>query len=76
MALSTAGLVLPHKEYLAQLGCAVFAPEAGLVVQLPKSKESILSEGFGAGGTLLLIVGFCQHGIGEYDSKCTYFFPG
>ena len=52
VTLCTAGLVLPHKEYLAQLDCAVFAPETGLVVQLAKSKESILSQGLGAGGTL------------------------
>ena len=48
----TAGLVLPQKEYLAHLDRAVFALEAGLVVQLAKSKESILSQGLGAGGTL------------------------
>ena len=53
VAFSTARLVLPHKEDLAELDCAVLAPEAGLVVQLPEGKEPVISEGLHAGGTLL-----------------------
>ena len=49
----TAGLLVPHKEDLAELDCAVLAPEAGLVVQLPEGKEPVISEGLHAGGTLL-----------------------
>ena len=54
VTLGTAREVITHKEHLRQLHRAELASEAGLVVELAQGKETIISQGLQAGGTLLL----------------------